>query len=298
MITVDQLTIQIKEHLGHLIERTSVACDELTIEVTPMHLRDVCTLLRDDPRLDFKLLIDVCGVDYLQYGLSEWATESTTATGFERGVDRAHFPQSKKENQAAIAFAMNAETKAIPMSPVEISSLPSMTIIEESVVEKSQPTISEEASAVGVQTKSLEKAIGTPADPVTQPGPPPPSRFASVYHLLSLTQNCRVRIKVYLDEKNLKVPSVVDIWPSANWFEREAFDLFGIIYDNHPDLRRILTDYGFVGHPFRKDFPLIGNVEARYDAKLQRVVYDPVSIQPRVLEPKVIRRDNRYEVGE
>ena len=97
---------------------------------------------------------------------------------------------------------------------------------------------------------------------------------------------------------NLKVPTVVDIWPAANWFEREAFDLFGIMYEGHPDLRRLLTDYGFVGHPFRKDFPLIGQVEARYDAKECRVIYEPVSIQPRVLEPKVIRTDPRYEVGE
>ena len=87
----------------------------------------------------------------------------------------------------------------------------------------------------------------------------------------------------------------VDIWPSANWFEREAFDLFGILFSGHPDLRRIFTDYGFVGHPFRKDFPLIGKVEARYDATLKRVVYEPVSIEARVLEPKVIRHDNRYQ---
>ena len=96
----------------------------------------------------------------------------------------------------------------------------------------------------------------------------------------------------------LKIQSVVDIWPAANWFEREAFDLFGIEFKGHPDLRRILTDYGFIGHPFRKDFPLIGNIEARYDAQLRRVVYEPVSIKPRVLEPKVIRRDNRYKVGD
>jgi NADH-quinone oxidoreductase subunit C len=91
---------------------------------------------------------------------------------------------------------------------------------------------------------------------------------------------------------------VVSLWPSANWFEREAFDMFGIMFTGHPDLRRILTDYGFVGHPFRKDFPLIGNVEVRYDGNLKRVVYEPVSIEARVLEPKVIRHDNRYETGE
>ncbi len=125
-----------------------------------------------------------------------------------------------------------------------------------------------------------------------------PSRFASVYHLLSISRNHRVRLKVFVDDKTHAVPSVVDIWPAANWFEREAFDLFGIHYTGHPDLRRILTDYGFMGHPFRKDFPLIGKVEARYDAKTKQVIYEPVSIQPRILEPKVIRHDNRYETGE
>jgi NADH-quinone oxidoreductase subunit C len=123
-------------------------------------------------------------------------------------------------------------------------------------------------------------------------------RFGAVYHLLSISLNQRIRIRVFLEENDLVVPTVFDIWPAANWFEREAFDLFGILFHGHPDLRRILTDYGFIGHPFRKDFPLIGNVEVRYDGKLKRVVYEPVSIEPRVLEPKVIRRDNRYETGE
>jgi NADH-quinone oxidoreductase subunit C len=123
-------------------------------------------------------------------------------------------------------------------------------------------------------------------------------RFAAVYHLLSISLNHRIRLRVFADENDLVVPTVFDIWPAANWFEREAFDLFGIVFTGHPDLRRILTDYGFIGHPFRKDFPLIGNVEVRYDDKLKRVVYEPVSIEPRVLEPKVIRRDNRYETGE
>jgi NADH-quinone oxidoreductase subunit C len=125
-------------------------------------------------------------------------------------------------------------------------------------------------------------------------------RFAVVYHLLSITHNQRVRLKCFASSEAPSLSSVVEIWPSANWYEREAYDLFGVEFKGHPDLRRILTDYEFQGHPFRKDFPLIGRVEARYDATLKRVVYEPVSIQPRVLEPKVIRHDNRYlcEQGE
>lgn len=122
-----------------------------------------------------------------------------------------------------------------------------------------------------------------------------PRRFAVVYHLLSVANNTRLRLRVYAGDNNPPmVPSVVDIWNSANWFEREAFDLFGILFEGHPDLRRILTDYGFIGHPFRKDFPLIGNVEVKYDAEKGRVAYQPVSIEPRTLVPRVIRDDNRY----
>ena len=123
-------------------------------------------------------------------------------------------------------------------------------------------------------------------------------RFAVVYNLLSITHNQRVRLTVRCpDTAEPVVDSVVPVWASANWFEREAFDLFGILFRGHPDLRRILTDYGFIGHPFRKDFPLIGNVEVQYDADKQRVVYQPVSITPRVLVPKVIRHDHRYEAA-
>jgi len=122
-----------------------------------------------------------------------------------------------------------------------------------------------------------------------------PRRFAVVYHLLSVKNNTRVRLRVFTGESNPPiVPSVVDIWNSANWFEREAFDMFGILFTGHPDLRRVLTDYGFIGHPFRKDFPLIGNVEVKYDAEKGRVAYQPVSIEPRTLVPRVIRDDNRY----
>lgn len=120
------------------------------------------------------------------------------------------------------------------------------------------------------------------------------TRFAVVYHLLSITHNHRLRLRLWLEGELPMVPSVTDIWASANWYEREAFDLYGILFDGHPDLRRILTDYGFIGHPFRKDFPLIGEVEVRYDAAQARVIYEPVSIESRTLVPRVTRQDNRY----
>lgn len=120
-------------------------------------------------------------------------------------------------------------------------------------------------------------------------------RFAVVYHLLSYRHNQRLRVRVFLEGEPPRVDSVVSIWSSADWFEREAFDLFGILFEGHPDLRRILTDYGFIGHPFRKDFPLEGNVEVRYDPDKKRVVYQPVTIENRVLVPRVIRADERYE---
>lgn len=122
-------------------------------------------------------------------------------------------------------------------------------------------------------------------------------RYAVVYHLLSVKNNQRLRVKAYLDHEVPRVASVAGIWPVADWYEREAFDLFGILFEGHPDLRRILTDYGFIGHPFRKDFPVSGHVEMRYDEKQQRVVYEPVEIEPRVLVPRVIRHDNRYQGG-
>lgn len=225
MTDVNNLLTQIQARFLTGIENTIIALDELTLEVQPAQLLTICRSLRDDEAFDFKCLVDVCGVDYLHYGLDDWQTNSTTETGFSRGV-----------------------------------------------------------------TEKLERE-----------NPAKPSRFAVVYHLLSLSKNHRLRLRVNLpQDQALMVDSVMEIWPSADWFEREVFDLFGILFKGHPDLRRILTDYGFAGHPFRKDFPLIGKVEARYDAKLKRVVYEPVSIEPRTLEPKVIRRDNRYlnEQGE
>lgn len=197
--------------------KTVIANQELTVTVDCESLLAVCQFLKTDKRFYFDALIDLCGVDYLNYGHCEWDTNEATSTGYGRGVQTQDSAASAKY--------------------------------------KNQP------------------------------------RFAVVYHLLSLKKNCRIRLRVFIDNDPPVVPSVVELWPSANWFEREAFDLFGILFDKHPDLRRILTDYGFMGHPFRKDFPLIGTVEARYDAKLGRVVYEPVSIEPRTLVPKVIRAE-------
>jgi NADH-quinone oxidoreductase subunit C len=195
---------------------------ELGYEVAATDLTRVCRTLRDDPELGFEQLIDLSGVDYLDYGRDEWSTLSSTATGFSRGVNRI------------------------------------------------KETISE----------------------------PRTSRFAVSYQLLSVSKNWRLRLRSYArDGEPPVIDSVVDIWPAANWYEREAFDLYGIMFEGHPDLRRILTDYGFIGHPFRKDFPLIGNVEVKYDTAKGRVVYQPVTIEPRTLVPRVIREDNRYDTA-
>jgi len=120
-------------------------------------------------------------------------------------------------------------------------------------------------------------------------------RFAVVYQLLSIKHNQRLRVRCFALGEPPRVSSVVDVWSSANWYERETFDLFGILFEGHPDLRRILTDYGFIGHPFRKDFPLEGNVEVCYDPDKGRVVYQPVTISNRISVPRVIREDNRYD---
>lgn len=145
----------------------------------------------------------------------------------------------------------------------------------------------------------VERATGRAAGVVKRYGEGAPlKRFAVVCHLLSYSNNRRLRLRTFAPDDELPVVgSVSGVWPGALWFEREAFDLFGIVFEGHPDLRRILTDYGFVGHPFRKDFPLVGHVEMRYDPERKRVVYEPVSIEPRVLVPRVVREDNRYGVG-
>lgn len=221
MADIQVLCTEIKEKFADWIQDAKMAYGELTVVVAPQHLLEFSRVLHDDPAFNFTLLVDVCGVDYLHYGLDEWQTQSATGTAFSRGV-------TEKPIRETAAY---------------------------------------------------------------------PTRFAVVYHLLSIEKNHRLRLKVNLsDAEGLLVDSVMSIWASANWYEREVFDLFGILFKGHPDLRRILTDYGFVGHPFRKDFPLIGKVEARYDATLKRVVYDAVSIEPRILEPKVIRHDHRYEI--
>jgi NADH-quinone oxidoreductase subunit C len=266
MATIESLQAAIQTRFAAQINHILLARDELTLEVAAEHLRDLSKALRDEPEFDFKLLIDVCGVDYLHYGISEWETASATSTGFERGVEMQPVPKAHDGWAPVFKGGHDLSDGAVPSTEKNVDDFP-------------------------VETKEalfpFENNKGRFAK----------HRFASVYHLLSLKNNHRIRLRVFIDANTMQVPSITDIWPAANWFEREAFDLFGIIFIGHPDLRRILTDYGFIGHPFRKDFPLIGNVEARYDAALQRVVYEPVSIQPRILEPKVIRTDNRYESG-
>jgi NADH-quinone oxidoreductase subunit C len=213
----------VRARCGESLERVPSRCGELTFEVPAAQLIQVCRALRDDPELKFEQLIDLTGVDYLDYGRVEWNTETATSRGFSRG-------------------------------------------------------------RAGAAAEATGEGSGR--------------RFAVVYHLLSVAHNRRLRLRAWCEGAEPPLlDSVAEIWASANWNEREAFDLFGILFRGHPDLRRILTDYGFVGHPFRKDFPLIGNVEVRYDAERGRVVYEPVAIEPRTLVPRVIREDNRYEAA-
>ena len=216
----ETLVARIEARFEGVLRRLPSLCDELGFELDRSQLLEVCRALRDESGFEFEMLMDLCGIDYLEYGNREWETNEATETGFSRGVSR------------------------------------------EVILSDSDERFD-------------------------------PERFAVVYHLLSLSNNLRLRLRVFTGSDNPPlVPSVVDIWNSASWYEREAFDLYGILFDGHPDLRRILTDYGFIGHPFRKDFPLIGNVEVRYDAEQGRVVYQPVTIEPRTLVPKVIRDDN------
>jgi NADH-quinone oxidoreductase subunit C len=150
------------------------------------------------------------------------------------------------------------------------------------------------AYAGELEDMAYSSSDATPAEPLV--ARPRDGRFAVVYHLLSLANNHRVRVRTFAPNDEFPVlPSVIDIWPSANWYEREAFDFYGIVFEGHPDLRRILTDYGFVGHPFRKDFPLSGHVEMRYDPELGRVIYQPVTIEAREVTPRIIREESYGE---
>ena len=145
----------------------------------------------------------------------------------------------------------------------------------------------------GVDYSALGAASGEAVSAAPSDGVRDGTRFAVVYHLLSVTNNWRLRVRIFAAADDFPVvDSVVGLWPSANWFEREAFDLFGIVFDGHPDLRRILTDYGFIGHPFRKDFPISGNVEMRYDPDQQRVIYQLVTIEPREITPRIVREEH------
>ncbi|MEW6445151.1 MAG: NADH-quinone oxidoreductase subunit C [Pseudomonadota bacterium] len=227
--TLEQLRDEILSRFPGRVAQALEAHDELTLELRAEELLHVCEVLRADVGFSFEQLVDLCGVDYSDYGKSEWiADDKVCKGGYSRGVQEATSGRLKFGDDLPLAA-------------------------------------------------------------------PDRPRFAVVYHLLSYRHNQRLRLRVFCEDEGMPiVPSVAEIWSGANWFEREAFDLFGILFDGHPDLRRILTDYGFVGHPFRKDFPLIGHVEMRYDETKGRVVYEPVSIEPRVLVPRVIRDDHRY----
>jgi NADH-quinone oxidoreductase subunit C len=214
-------------HLGGRAEVKAVRFGIATLEIAPENWLECCRILRDEPALAYEQMSDLCGIDYLSYGQTEWETTDATAEGFSRGVE-------------------------------------------------------------GLGPGRFNWADRPEAIHLTQ-------RFAVVVHLLSYQHNKRLRLRCFAPDDGMPiVPSLTDIWNSADWYEREAFDLYGIIFEGHPDLRRILTDYGFTGHPFRKDFPLIGNVSVRYDSDKKRVVYEPVEIEPRVLVPRVIRNDTRY----
>ncbi len=202
-----------------------------TVEIEVDAWQEVCRALRDEEDFSFEQLTDLCGVDYLSFGQSEWDTEDASQEGFGRGVE------------------------ALGPGRFDWASRPEAGEMKQ--------------------------------------------RFGVVVHLLSFRHNRRLRIRCFAPDEGMPiVPTLVEIWSSANWYEREAFDLFGIVFEGHPDLRRIMTDYGFTGHPFRKDFPLIGNVAVRYDELKGRIVYEPVEIEPRVTVPRVLRDDSRYKTDE
>ncbi|GMW08027.1 MAG: NADH-quinone oxidoreductase subunit C [Gammaproteobacteria bacterium] len=221
----EQLASRVAACLGPRLIAVGSGCGELTYEVARDDLLEVARILRDDPELRFEMLIDLCAVDYLAFGRSEWETTEASGSGFGRAAMREQIVPAADESYDQ-------------------------------------------------------------------------RRFAVVYHLLSISGNYRLRLRVFTGAANPPVvPSVIPIWQAADWYEREAFDLFGVLFEGHPDLRRILTDYGFIGHPFRKDFPISGNLEVRYDPEKNRVIYQPVSIEPRVLVPRVIREENPHGAG-
>ena len=227
--SLQQLQDLLRDIFADKITSMTESIGEVTIEVGANELIEVATELRDNDKLAFQQLVDLCGVDYSQYGQTEWQTNDASRAGFSRGV--------------------------------------------ESGATMGRLTFGDELESVVAEGR----------------------RYAAVYHLISYRYNARLRLRCFAADDSFPViPSVVNIWRVADWYEREAFDLFGILFTDHPDLRRILTDYGFVGHPFRKDFPLVGHVEMRYDPEKERVVYEPVSIEPRVLVPRVKREDHRY----
>lgn len=213
----ETLAERLKVRFEGLINSCAVAQGQITLELPPENLLEVCAALRDEDEFAFAQLSDLCGVDYATYGEADWETQDATSTGFSRGVS------------TGVLHTQEAGTQ----------------------------------------------------------------HLAVVYHLLSIRHNRRLRLRCRLNNDPPRLSSVIDLWASANWYEREAFDLYGILFEGHPDLRRLLTDYGFIGHPFRKDFPLEGNVEVRYDPDQQRVIYQPVTITNRVLVPKVIRDDKQ-----
>lgn len=229
---IHQLGSDLQRALESVLQGLDIEHDEITLTVKPRDLDEVMHQLRDTPQFGFEQLVDLSGIDYLEYGVGEWSTHAATSAGFSRGTEKASFGRFTFDDPP--------------------------------------------------QARTLENP-----------------RFAVIYHLLSVNCNQRLRVRVFCEDDALPmVPSVHHIWASADWYEREAFDLYGIIFEGHPDLRRILTDYGFTGHPFRKDFPLVGHVEVRYDPEQKRVIYQPVSIEPRITVPKVIRDDYRFESGE
>jgi NADH-quinone oxidoreductase subunit C len=229
--TAKLITDRLAERFGEQVTAAGTQAGIPTFEVDVDVWQEVCRTLRDEQDFHYEQLTDLCGLDYLAYGQTEWDTEDASQEGFSRGVE------------------------ALGEGRFDWASRP--------------------------QAGEMK------------------NRFAVVAHLLSFRHNRRLRLRCYAQDDDMPiVPTLVEVWSSANWYEREAFDLYGIVFEGHPDLRRIMTDYGFTGHPFRKDFPLIGNVEVRYDEQRGRLVYEPVQIEPRVTVPRVLRQDSRYKTDE